>query len=54
MHGILSLCGSLSGGKDDRNAIMGSPDDNWGWCIHNGFDVPQSGPLLLREYLEKS
>jgi glycerophosphoryl diester phosphodiesterase len=45
----------LSGGKDDRNAIMGSPDDNWGWCINKGFDVLQTDwPLLLREYLEKS
>jgi glycerophosphoryl diester phosphodiesterase len=44
----------LSGGKDDRNAIMGSPDDNWGWCIKKGFDVLQTDwPLLLRDYLEK-
>jgi glycerophosphoryl diester phosphodiesterase len=45
----------LSGGRDDRNAIMGSPGDNWGWCINKGFDVLQTDwPLLLREYLEKS
>jgi glycerophosphoryl diester phosphodiesterase len=44
----------LSGGKDDRHAIMGSPDDNWGWCINKGFDVLQTDwPLLLREYIEK-
>ena len=42
----------LSGGKDDRNAIMGDPDENWGWCIDKGFDVLQTDwPLLLRNYL---
>ncbi|MDR3170134.1 MAG: glycerophosphodiester phosphodiesterase family protein [Treponema sp.] len=42
----------LSGGKDDRNAITGNPDDNWGWCVDKGFDVLQTDwPLLLREYL---
>jgi glycerophosphoryl diester phosphodiesterase len=44
----------LSGGKDDNKAIIGSPDDNWGWCINKGFDVLQTDwPLLLREYIEK-
>jgi glycerophosphoryl diester phosphodiesterase len=43
----------LSGGKDDRNAIMGSPDDHWGWCVDRGFDVLQTDwPLLLRGYLD--
>jgi glycerophosphoryl diester phosphodiesterase len=43
----------LSGGKDDRNAIMDGPDDNWGWCIDRGFDVLQTDwPMLLREYVQ--
>ena len=44
----------LAGGKDDRNAITGNPDDNWGWFIDKGFDVLQTDwPLLLRDYLVK-
>jgi glycerophosphoryl diester phosphodiesterase len=44
----------LSGGKDDRNAITGNPDDAWGWCVDKGFDVLQTDwPLLLRAYLDK-
>jgi glycerophosphoryl diester phosphodiesterase len=43
----------LSGGKDDRNAVTGNPDDNWGWCVDKGFDVLQTDwPLLLRNYLD--
>lgn len=37
---------------DDNGAILGDPDDHWGWQATHGFDIIQTDwPMMLHEYL---
>jgi Glycerophosphoryl diester phosphodiesterase len=39
---------------DDNGAILGNPDEHWGWMVDHNFDIIQTDwPLLLRTYLDK-
>lgn len=58
--GVLLWCNALrlkedwnrSAWHDDNGAILGNPDDHWGWLAGHGFDIIQTDwPLLLHEYL---
>jgi len=42
----------LSAGHTDDAAILGSPEENWGWLIDKGFDIIQTDWVdLLNNYL---
>ena len=43
----------LSGGHTDDVAVMGDPDNGWGWIADKGFDIIQTDwSLPLRQYLD--
>ena len=52
---VFSYKSVLSAGHSDDTAMLGDPDNGWGWLVDRGFDILQTDwTLPCRLYLENT